>query len=1135
MLNRVLLHLLFILSYVYAVAIGSNKPPANSTTSSSILFLENKGQWKDSLKFKADINDGTLYLLSNKLIFAFTDHNDIEHLSAHGHDNKHPEWDSIINSHVISIDFLSQKDPNITGSHSTITNYNFIHGNDSGKWGIGVKAFQNINYNELYEGIDLEIKKGIQNIKYEYHLQPHAKPSTIQMKYSGTDELKIIHQQLYVKTSVNEWYEQTPYAYQIINDKKRVVKCHFTLKNNTVGFSLGNYNKNYELIIDPELIFSTSSGSTADNWGNTACFDEEGNLYSGGTIWQHNARGFFDFDGFPSTVGAIQSSFRGRYYTGSNSRDLYSTDMGILKFDSSGTQLLFATYLGGNDGDVPTSIVVNKDGNLIILGTTGSTNFPGAVNTFHGGVPVFPVTLHYFFGGTDIIVTELDGTTGGIVYNSRYIGGSFNDGLMNRVTTFITPPNTMIYNSLVNNYGDQFRGDVNIDKDGNIYAASVTNSNDVTHVNPLYPAHSGGFYDALVFKLNPDMTVNWSTYLGGPGDDAAYGIILDSVDNVYISGGTLGGVNGSTATFPTTPGALNTSPLGTNSDVDGFISCINSDGNSLLYSTFIGTDKYDQTYFVQIDQAQNVYTYGQTKGDIKPTPGSYGVQFGGQFIQKLSRELDANYFTSTFGSDNTDENSITPNISPTAFLVNDCGNMFMSGWGGLVNDEHPFQVGPDTYLVQFNGGLTKDMYISSDAYRNESQTDESDFYLMVLQEGAQKPLFGSYFGGNDSEEHVDGGTSRFSKEGIVYQSACANCGGNIDFPTSPDDGNQNTYPMRNKSGNCNNGVFKYDLANLKAGIEEVYNCLDLTAIFTNTSVGGSDFTWEFGDGRDTFLIDPTPVIHTYEKPGKYKVRLVASDITTCIGKDTAEVEVTIIDFVEDSTYYDTLCKTETKEISVREHAKDSIYSWSPATYLNDPNIPNPTISNPNTSITYIVTITDTMGCARYDTVKIIVPDPKVSFTWQVIGTCLNGPPEIQFINTSTGTVKYFWDFGYGATSTLKHPKHRFPTSDSSRVILTAGVAQCLKNATLNVGYEIVHYPNIITPNKDGKNETYIIDGLEGTGNWSFEVHDRWGKELYKNENYDNSWSGDYLSDGTYYYLIIAPDGTQCKGWVQIVK
>jgi gliding motility-associated-like protein len=97
------------------------------------------------------------------------------------------------------------------------------------------------------------------------------------------------------------------------------------------------------------------------------------------------------------------------------------------------------------------------------------------------------------------------------------------------------------------------------------------------------------------------------------------------------------------------------------------------------------------------------------------------------------------------------------------------------------------------------------------------------------------------------------------------------------------------------------------------------------------------------------------------------------------------------------------------------------------------------------------------------------------------------------------------------------------------------VAQCLESETKKVGYEIVHYPNIITPNKDGKNETYIIDGIEGTGDWSFEVHDRWGKEIYRNENYDNSWSGDYLSDGTYYYLIIAPDGTRCKGWVQLVK
>src|SRR5690606_17796855 len=98
------------------------------------------------------------------------------------------------------------------------------------------------------------------------------------------------------------------------------------------------------------------------------------------------------------------------------------------------------------------------------------------------------------------------------------------------------------------------------------------------------------------------------------------------------------------------------------------------------------------------------------------------------------------------------------------------------------------------------------------------------FYLMALKPHAAALLYGSYFGGGLSREHVDGGTSRFDRKGVIYQSVCAGCGSNDDFPITsgawPCPGLPNCT-NRNKSNNCNNGVFRinFDLQEAVATIK----------------------------------------------------------------------------------------------------------------------------------------------------------------------------------------------------------------------------------------------------------------------------------------------------------------------------
>ena len=120
----------------------------------------------------------------------------------------------------------------------------------------------------------------------------------------------------------------------------------------------------------------------------------------------------------------------------------------------------------------------------------------------------------------------------------------------------------------------------------------------------------------------------------------------------------------------------------------------------------------------------------------------------GQFVSKITPDLSQRIYSTVFGS------GTGINISPTAFLVDLCNKMYLAGWGGAVN-QYP------TYFS--NAGYTNNMPISSDAY--QSTTDGSDFYIMVIEDDASGFVYGSYFGGPTSTEHVDGGTSRFDRKG----------------------------------------------------------------------------------------------------------------------------------------------------------------------------------------------------------------------------------------------------------------------------------------------------------------------------------------------------------------------------------
>ncbi len=1068
-----------------------------SVAHEGVRFIENKGQWHEQVIFKASIPGGDFYVLKNKLKYVFYEKGYHDHGGMfENHGSALREDVSLKNEklvHAIDLEFLgANPSSKAMGNHANSGLLNYFKGSDKENWASGVRSFSELKIADLYEGIDFVLYASAGGIKYDFIVAPEADPDQIKMKYEGQNELKIHEGKIVVGTTHGYFFENAPVSFSVKKQQKSVVSTAFILQENVVGFQFPKgYDTKSQLIIDPELIFSTFSGSSADNWGFTATYSHDGSLYSGGIVLDV---------GFPTTTGVFQPDHIGDW------------DVGILKYDSTGTDLLWATYLGGNFSETPQSIIENSQGQLVIYGTTSSPDFPmvdhGFQKVFLGGDPIYDTTNTIrlvgglpFENGSDIFLAVL-GKEGQSLNGATFIGGTENDGIMEK------------FQPLTKNYGDQFRGEVNLDEQDNIYVASNTSSPDFMLKEPIQSKYGGSTNDGVVMKFNKDLSdLSWSTFVGGSGIDALFSIKVDGEGNVLAAGGS------TSIDFPVTTDTYKTSKPNP-ADIDGVVVKIKPDGSQLLKSTYIGTDAYDQVYFLELDGENNVYLLGQTQGNYSVTDGVYANANSGQFIHKLGADLDTTYFSTVVGS-----GTGSPEFSPTAFLVNECGNIFISGWGGVLN--HP--------STGYIGGSTFGLPITENAFQDE--TDGTDFYLMVLLEDAKQLLYATYFGQiNGRGEHVDGGTSRFDKRGIVYQSVCGGCGGSSGFPTWPPD----VWSSTNNSSNCNNAAFKFDLASLLAkfdtdtenftnrGIRE--GCYPLSLVFLNESLGGEDFLWDFGKGSTTDQEDSIAV--TYDTPGQYPVVLTATDINTCVRESKAYGMITVHDYSFEVMPDDSICYGEEIEL----WAKGGVgYDWQPATSLQNPMTANP-VATPDTTTIYSVKMEDQHGCKGEDSLKIsVVPQIITDFSYIKESDC-HESPVIKFTNKSTKASTFYWDFGDGNTSVDSEPIYQYQPLDTLRtfnVTLTAGEAFCTQAHSESISTVTPFVPNFISPNSDRKNDSFQIITDDAV---DIHVYNRWGKEVFSADDYQNDWQANDLASGVYFYEIRLGDGeTRCNGWVQVMR
>ncbi|MEO6327448.1 MAG: PKD domain-containing protein [Ginsengibacter sp.] len=988
---------------------------------SQIEFIENKGQWDPKVKFMSNVGSGAFFL--QKTGFTVVQHNqqDLDRLieKTHGikdtlqHRSAHP---GIVNSHVYNVEFVNANpSPEILPDKESSSVNNYFIGSDKSKWAVNCKLYKGVTYKNIYPGIDVRYYvDGAGRLKYDLIVKPGADVKNIALKYAGVDKLKLKNKELIINTSVGENKELYPYTYQVIGNERKELNCKYVIEGDVVKFKVNDYSPDAPLIIDPTQVFFTYSGSTSDNWGYTATYGPDGSFFSGGIVFG---------TGFKVSPGAYKETYNGGKF-----------DIAVMKLTPDGKQRVYATFIGGDGEEQPHSLIVDPQGNLIIAGITRAGS-NGVLN-----YPTFPVTVPKVYGGGgdwDIIVTKLNAAGNGII-GSMAIGGSGADGVNVRFKQDATGTDT-----LNRNYGDDSRSEVILDAAGNIYVASCSRSSNFKTTPGVFQPSYKGDQDAVVLKLNPNATsVIWSSYLGGARMDAAYVLALGNNNNIYVAGGTA-----STDMPAISPSGV-ISSTNSGGQCDGYVAEITNNGSSVLRGTYLGTNAADQVYGIQTDKVGNVYVMGTTEGAWPVQNAAFVNPNSSQFISKMKPDLSSYIYSTTFGS-----GSSLPNISPTAFLVDRCENVYVSGWGGKANTKEGY-----------NSGTTQGMPVTPDAIKPVTDPSGSDFYFFVLKKDAVSQLYGTFFGqqdpvnGNNPQtfgDHVDGGTSRFDKFGVIYQAMCANCGRSVNFLGTP--GSWSTSNQASAGGSCNLGMLKIEMnfAGVVAGprasingVSDSTGCIPLTVDFADTLLKGKSYVWDFGDGSPKVTTNDFNISYTYTKTGFYKVMLVAIDSSTCNIADTAYIHIRAGNNKAALNFIANKLPPCTNLTYLFDNTSTSSGNFGPQSFTWDFGDGSSKVITGLQSVnhtyggagTYKVSLTleDTSFCnSPDDTVKFIRLSPKLTAQFN---TPLNGcvPYTAVFENTSLGGLNFLWDFGDGsAPSALDNPTHLYSVAGNYTVKLYA--------------------------------------------------------------------------------------------------
>ena len=509
-------------------------------------------------------------------------------------------------AHWVRLTLHGAASASITAEDPQNSKSNYFRGTNPAQWHTAIPTFGRVRYERVYPGVDLVYYGHQGRLENDFELAAGADPQLISWKVDGVEGCKIVQNgDLALTVGGHEVRLLKPRAYQGEFAARREVEVRYRLSGQNVGFELGNYDPKQKLVIDPVLTYSTYLGSTGGETGYSVAIDGSGDAFVTGVTASTT---------FPVTAGVYQTTYAG------------DADVFVTEFAPDGRSVIFSTFLGGTGTDTPAQILLDSSGNIYLVGTTTSSNFPTTSSVFQ---PTYA-------GNQDAFLTEMKPDGSALIF-STYIGGT----------------------------GTDFGTSMAFDASGDIYVTGSTNSTDFPTKNPLQLGNAG-LYDAYVTEVNSTGGLVYSTYLGGHLSDYGTGIAVNSAGDVYVSGYTYSN------DFPTQSAMQST--FGGGSDV--FLTKFTPGSSSLLFSTYIGGTSLDMSYGMIVDSSGAIYLAGTTQSPNFPTTAnafqSSLVGTANAFVTKVAQDASTLTFSTLYGGSQIDQ--------ANALALDNAGNIYITGF-----------------------------------------------------------------------------------------------------------------------------------------------------------------------------------------------------------------------------------------------------------------------------------------------------------------------------------------------------------------------------------------------------------------------------------------------------------------------
>jgi hypothetical protein len=640
---------------------GPQTTPQPPTTpgagGSSVLFIENAGQWDPGARFQVWGGPaGTVWLAQDAIWVV------VASGTSHPADGRRPVIGSEAFAdlsadlqpadlqpatlHAIKLSFVgANPQPRMEAFDPQETLVSYFLGNDPEQWRPDVPVWGGVRYVNLYPGVDLELSGEHGRLAPRLTALTGADLSAVRLRVEGSDAVAVDGGTLRLSTAAGEvvWPLLNANGIEVGNAQAEPsgvqvfdVAAPFVPANSQQPAN--GDNQRFPSDNPADLLYGTFLGGNSHDYGHGIAVDRMGNAYVTGSTESPN---------FPTTPGAFDPTSEGY------------ADAFVVKLNPAGSGLAYATFLGGISWDSIYAIDVDGAGSAYVTGLTQSSNFPATPDAFD--------TSHN--GGTyDTFVAKLNPAGSELAY-ATFLGGS----------------------GLDYGYG------IAVDEAGSAYVTGETRSSNFPTTSGAFDTSFGGgdcgpylCGDAFVVKLNSTgSSLIYATFLGGSGNDNGSGIVVDGTGCAYATGST------DSPNFPTTSGAFDTSYNGRG---DAFIIKLTPAGNGLTYATFLGSNQSDSSFGIAIDGMGSAHVTGSTKSSSFPTtPGAFDTSHAGgtctgsgepcpdAFVVKLTAAGSGLAYSTFLGGRFEDEGR--------AIALDGTGNAYVTGY----TESNDFPTTPDAF------------------------------------------------------------------------------------------------------------------------------------------------------------------------------------------------------------------------------------------------------------------------------------------------------------------------------------------------------------------------------------------------------------------------------------------------------